>query len=124
MNMQHRLNRTWLSIAFVFSALLLIAHLHALEGYLYWYHRWLDIPMHILGGAAAGSLLMAFGTGRRTGTYFLCMLAIFLGWEIFENMAHISTGQPDYWLDTGKDIIDGLIGSCIPFIFARKTTWR
>lgn len=80
--------------------------------------------MHILGGAAAGSFLMAFGTGRRTATYFFLMLAAFVSWEIFEYVGHISTGQPDYWFDTSKDVIDGLLGSFIPFIFARKTSWR
>lgn len=80
--------------------------------------------MHIIGGAALGSFLFAFGTARRTSTYFLCMLAVFVGWEVFEYLAHISTGQPHYWLDTTKDIFDGLIGSSIPFLFARKTIWR
>lgn len=122
--MHLRTNRTWLLIALGLSIALLSVHLHALDQFLYWHHRWLDIPMHMLGGAAAGAFLMAFGTGRRTFTYFLCMMAIFVGWEVFEYAARISTGQPDYWLDTSKDIVDGLIGSAATFLIARKTTWR
>lgn len=124
MTMYQRMNRTWLSVAFILSAILLLTHLYALQHYLYWHYRWFDIPMHIIGGAALGSFLFAFGTARRTSTYFACMFAIFVGWEIFEYFAHISTGQPHYWLDTMKDIADGLIGSSIPLLFARKTSWR
>lgn len=117
-------NRTWLFSAFILSVLLLLVHLYALHAFLYWHHRWLDIPVHIVGGAAAGSFLLAFGTTRRTSTYFICMLAVFVGWEVFEYFGHISTGQPDYWIDTAKDVVDGLIGSCVTFFLARKTRWR
>lgn len=127
--MYRRTNHTWLTFALVLSAVLLVIHLYALKYYLYWHHRWLDIPMHMLGGAALGSFLMAFGTTRRTSTYFLCMLAIFVGWEVFEYIFGISTQLGGletraYRIDTVKDILDGLIGSCLPFVLARKTSWR
>ena len=80
--------------------------------------------MHILGGAALGAFIMAFGTARRTSTYFLCMVAVVLGWEIFEYFGHISTGQADYWIDSTKDIIDGLLGAAITLFVSRKNSWR
>lgn len=127
--MYQRTNRTWLTIALLLSATLLTLHVYALEQYLYWYHRWLDIPTHMLGGAALGSFLMAFGTARRTRTYFFWLLVFFMGWEIFEYSFGISTQfgtvtAKAYWIDTIKDIIDDLLGAFLIFVFARKTSWR
>ncbi|MDB4991840.1 MAG: hypothetical protein JWL75_85 [Parcubacteria group bacterium] len=76
--------------------------------------------MHILGGAAIGAFLLAFFSVRRAALYFGSILAVTVAWEIFENINHISTGQPDYWFDTIKDIIDGLIGSGITYYIAKK----
>lgn len=118
------MHRKPLLFAFMLTSLLLAFHLYALSNYLYWHHRWFDIPMHILGGAALGAFLLAFFTSQRALLYFACMLAIVVAWEVFEYVAHISTGQPDYWLDTGKDILDGLIGSGITYYFAKYGTWR
>jgi len=122
--MYQRMNRTWLAIALALSALLLAVHLYALANFWYWHYRWFDIPMHILGGIAIGSLLLSFGTNRRTSIYFLCMLAIVVCWEIFEYVFGISTHQPHYWVDTFKDMADGLLGSCAALYFARKTAWH
>ncbi len=118
------MHRKLLYIALVLAALLLALHLYALQNYLYWHHRWLDIPMHILGGIAIGALFLSYLGARRALLYFALMLGVVLFWEIFENVERISTGQPDYWFDTTKDIINGLIGSAISFWAARKGIWR
>jgi hypothetical protein len=52
------------------------------------------------------------------------MFAVVLGWEVFEYFGHISTGQPGYWIDTTKDMINGLLGSAVTLLIARKTSWR
>jgi hypothetical protein len=114
------MNRKPLYTALVLTALLLALHVYALNTYFYWHHRWFDIPMHILGGAAIGAFLLAFFNVRRTILYFSCILAVTVGWEIFENVNHISTGQPGYWLDTIKDIVDGFIGAGITFYIAKR----
>ncbi len=80
--------------------------------------------MHILGGTAIGSFLLAFFTTKRTVLYFLGMLSITVVWEIFEYNAGISSGQADYWLDTIKDIVDGMVGASIIFIITKKTAWH
>lgn len=118
------MNRTWLYAALVMTAALLAAHLWALSTFFYWYHRWFDIPMHIFGGAAIGAFLLALSITRRTPVYFLCMVGVVVGWEIFEYANHISTGQPDYWIDTVKDMVDGVLGSGITWAIARNTSWR
>lgn len=119
-----RSNRTWLIIALVSSIVLLSAHLYALAHYTYWYLPWFDVPMHIFGGAALGSCILAFGTTRRTSTYLLCMVAVVLGWEVFEYIGSISTGQANYWHDTATDMINGVAGSLVPLLIARITSWR
>lgn len=122
--MYTRTNRTWLAVALVLSAVLLIAHVHALANFWYWKYRWSDIPMHILGGAALGSFIFAFGTTRRTGTYFLCILVLFVFWKGAEYFGHVSYAQPYQWLENFKDLVTSFIGACIPFVIGRKTTWR
>ncbi|CAN5759976.1 hypothetical protein BH11PAT2_BH11PAT2_02700 [soil metagenome] len=118
------MNRKPLYIALVLSAALLAAHLYALSTYFYWHHRWFDIPMHILGGIAIGSFLLAFFSVKRAWLYFAAMLSITVLWEVFEYYAGISRGQPDYWFDTIKDIADGMIGASITFITAKNFSCR
>lgn len=122
--MHYRPNRTWLSAALFLSATLLAAHLYALQWHLYWVHRWFDIPMHIIGGAALGSFVFAFGTARRTLPYFLFLLAIFFAWKYIEYFGHISYEQPYDWLGNFKDLVTSLVGAFIPFVLGRKTSWR
>lgn len=113
-----------LVFALVLTALLLAVHLYFLHTYFYWHHRWADIPMHILGGMAIGAFILAFFNVRHVYWYFLCMLTAAVIWEIFEYVNHISTAQPDYWFDTIKDIIDGLIGAGITLIITKTWLWR
>jgi hypothetical protein len=118
------MNRKPLYFALVLTALLLALHLYALNTYFYWYHRWFDIPMHILGGIALGAFILAFFHVRRSTLYFACMVAVVVGWEVFEYIANISPGQPQYWLDTIKDMADGLIGAAITYLVTRNPLWR
>lgn len=118
------MNRKPLYFALVLAALLLALHLYALHVYFYWTHRWFDIPMHILGGVAIGAFLIALFGSKRPAMYFLLMLGITVIWEIFEYMTGISTGLPDYWFDTIKDITDGMIGSAFAYLLAKKPLWH
>jgi hypothetical protein len=118
------MNRKPLFLALISTALLLILHLYALQTYFYWYHRWFDIPMHLLGGAAVGAFVLAFFNVRRMKLYFFCMLAVVVGWEVFENLAQISTGQPNYWTDTIGDMANGLIGAVFSYVVAKRGPWR
>ena len=118
------MHRKPLYISLVLAALLLVLHLYALHMFLYWHHRWFDIPMHILGGAAIGAFLLAFFSTRHAKFYFFCMALVVVGWEVFEYIGHISTAQPNYWFDTAKDMVDGLIGAAVSFYFARRSLWH
>lgn len=118
------MNRTSLFAALLLTALLLALHLYALDTYLYWYQRWFDIPMHILGGVAVGAFVLAFFSSSRTVLYLLCMVGVVVGWEVFEYFGSISTGQPDYWYDTTYDIFNGLFGSLISLFAVKKLEWH
>lgn len=118
------MNRKPLFFAFLLTGLLLTLHLYALATFQYWHHRWIDIPMHILGGVGIGAFLLAFFNVRRVALYFACMFVIVLGWEVFEYLGKVSTGQPDYWFDSTTDMVNGLIGATITFLFAKKSVWR
>ncbi len=117
------MNRTLL-IALLLASVLLAAHLQALQEFAYWYYPWLDIPMHVLGGAAIGTFLLAFFSHSRTWLYFGCMFLVVLGWEVFEYFARVSTGQPDYWIDTVLDIANGLAGAALALIVSRRSLWH
>ncbi len=113
----------WFLLALGTSAVLAVVHSVALEQYWYWTYRWLDIPMHLLGGFALGSLLIAFLFRFRPGYYIAGMLCIAIGWEVFE--ASLGIQQPaDYVLDTVSDILNDTIGASIAYILARLTLWR
>ncbi len=113
----------WFLLALFSCAILALVHNVASAEYLYWTYRWLDVPMHILGGFALASLLVAF-LFRYRPLYFLAgMIFIAIGWEVFE--AFIGIPRPaDYIFDTATDVLNDAIGGSIAYILARYTIWR
>jgi hypothetical protein len=113
----------WFLLALCASIALAIAHYVALTDYLYWTYRWLDSPMHVLGGFALGSLLIAFLFRFRPWKYIVGMLLVAVGWEFFE--ALIGMQQPaDYVLDTATDVLCDGVGASVAYLLARITIWR
>ena len=115
---------TWLLLALVLAALMLGVHLYALDNYLYWYYRWLDIPMHVLGGAVMAAAVIGVLRSFRPITFVLVIAAGAIGWEVFEYLFHISTGQPDYLWDTLHDIVNDAFGALVVYVVARYSVWR
>lgn len=110
-----------LTILFVFQII-------AIKFFLYWSVWWFDIPMHILGGVAAGLLsvtLYHFYLSRRQTSQskpplFLVTLAgvfIFgIFWEIWEYSFGLTLDLfGNYRLDTVKDISADLLGGCLAY---------
>ncbi len=113
----------WFFTALIASLVLATVHYVALTEYLYWTYRWLDTPMHILGGFALASLLIAFLFKYRPLYFVAGMICISIGWEVFEFA--LGLPQPsDYVLDTAHDLINDAIGAGIAFTLARYTLWR
>jgi hypothetical protein len=87
---------------------------------LYWTHRWLDIPMHALGGATVALgyqsrfLLKRFESTLSFDFFstILFVLAVGLVWEVYE----YGVGTPvagltlDSVIDIGMDMIGGTVG--------------
>ncbi len=114
----------WMLVALIF----IIAVGNAIADYwhLYFYLRWLDIPMHIMGGlwvslfALVGYYTFFAGKPKDRSSFFVIAFAIAagltigLGWEIFEFEVdkHIAASGIDLG-DTLKDLVDDFIGACI-----------
>ncbi len=114
----------WLLSAFGLATLLLAVHLYALQYYLYWYYRWLDTPIHILAGAMMGAAVIGVLLKFRPYSYLLAIAIGSLGWEWFEYLFGLSTGQPNYIWDTLHDILNDGLGAASIYILARYTVWR
>ena len=110
---------SWLLTALLLAALMLGLHVFALETYFYWQYLWFDIPMHILGGAALAAFIIALIGRRRPLLLFLGMLAVVVGWEVFEYIAKIPADAEGYLHDTAFDIVNGLVGASILYAIAR-----
>lgn len=92
---------------------------------LYYELRWLDIPMHIMGGFGVASLTAAISTYFNKPVSFKYLLAVYIAvagvWELYEfinDMQHFTNWNG--WFDTVKDLVDGFIGMSIAYLFIRK----
>jgi hypothetical protein len=87
------------------------------EGYLFTYQYIYDIPLHLLGGLSAGLWAMAFASrlslSLRQALVLVAavILPVSISWEVMEYVTGLTRGEPYYWFDTGKDIIDGVLGA-------------
>lgn len=93
--------------------------------YLYYEIPWLDIPMHILGGFGVASLTGSILSYRGEKVSYIKLLAAFLAvaliWEIYEYTRGVTDlSVLSGWLDTAKDLIDGLIGMSVAYFFIKK----
>lgn len=93
--------------------------------YLYDEIKWLDIPMHIMGGfgvaSLAGAILSYRGLKASYIKLFIAYTAIAISWEVYEYVHDILLEQRwGGWLDTISDFINGLIGMIVAYLFVRK----
>jgi hypothetical protein len=92
--------------------------------YLYDEIKWLDIPMHIMGGfgvaALAGAILSYKGLKVSYIKLFTTYIIIAISWEAYE-YTHDMILEQDWggWYDTIKDLINGFIGMGVAYLFVR-----
>ncbi len=116
--------RTW--ILLVLASTVALLHSFALAFELYWILPWFDIGMHFFGGATVALLLYALMDfkvpvpllANSLGGFLLVVLAIAIGWEVFEVWVGIAMA-PNYVLDTSVDIVMGLLGCFVGFYLGR-----
>ena len=112
-------------LIFFFSSLITVAlaHLVAIHFYLYWTYRWIDNPIHALGGVTVAlgvSILPFLGVTILEKfppfwTTFLCVLFVGVVWEIFEITTGIMVFEPGYVTDTVSDLLMDCIGGVIGY---------
>lgn len=119
--MKHKL--LYLILFFV----VLVASLNYIAGvfYYYWTIGWFDSFVHFLAGIAMGlfSVWIYFQSGlfkksipeKRQAVLIsiICVLAIGIGWEIFEYANGLTQSTESYSLDTIHDLISDILGALV-----------
>ncbi len=93
--------------------------------HLYYELKWLDIPMHIMGGFGVASLTSAvlayFNKPISFWRLFFVYSVVALAWEMYEYLQDIANYSDwNGWFDTMKDYFDGIIGMSVAYLFIRK----
>lgn len=113
----------WLVAALVLASVLAYLQHWALADLLYWYYPWFDTLMHFLGGLALGTFAIAFLDKRRPLVFLGGMIAVALGWELFELMIHAER-EANFVFDTSLDLLMDAVGMSSAYILARHTIWH
>jgi hypothetical protein len=112
------------ALAIAVLLLTLAAHMVGINGF-YWTIPAYDVFMHILGGIGIGLFLTAFMKSNFSSeeSIFVKRRKVLVGvllvgvvWELFEmyfNIAGAPLGTKAYFIDTGKDLLDDLIGGAV-----------
>lgn len=108
-----------------FLAVFLVGALHLIASafYYYWTIIWFDNLMHFLGGFSIGllSLWIYFSIFKNSDLTrkqtiiksLIFVIAIGIGWEIFEYINGITQSEESYSLDTTQDLIADIIGAIL-----------
>ena len=119
----------------VLFALLFAFDYLALQLYLYWTYRWIDIPVHFVGGFFLGALLFYLAFSNRStkklvrlprtnqNIVFISVILVFvaaLGWEVIEFAAGRTYISPAFWPDTSLDLLAGTTGGYIFYLFYKS----
>jgi hypothetical protein len=117
-------NKHILYASLAFSAFVIGLHMIAHTFYLYWIYRWVDIPMHILGGVMAGFYsalaLRVFGYKEKVVLILIGVVIVGIAWELLELYFKVDTLNFRYWIDTTKDLVNDTIGGIIAIYIWRK----
>lgn len=116
-----------LPVAFFLIAGSILAgiHLISLQLYLYWQYLWLDIPVHMLGGATVALGVFAFhdlvskfpSRLLYPIPVLLFVLMASLAWEVFEIEAGVPI-EANFAVDTMIDLIMDMLGGVVGYVVA------
>lgn len=107
---------------------LALAHLAALQFFLYWRHEWLDMPMHVLGGVVVALGVFAIkdlglpagDRVRRFIPVMVTVLAMSLTWEVYEFTIGMVLVEQNFLWDTSTDLTADLLGGLAGYWIGRK----
>lgn len=113
--------------------LIAVFHFLSVKYYWYWTYRWIDIPVHIVGGfwVSLTALWVALKVGHIDSIYgykkralvlmLISVLIVAILWEVFELMFKITyLNDIGYWSDSLGDGFNGLIGGSVAFLYFTK----
>ena len=111
------------TVLFLIQAALLIgiaaAHAYALTVDLYWHYPLANRAIHFSGGVWISLAALWLCGVRRISLNFITMLgiviAISIGWEIFEVMIGMTAQEANYVLDTALDLTMDLCGGILGY---------
>lgn len=89
----------------------------------YFEYKWLDIPMHILGGFLFTNLFINLSNNKNVNFRNILIFILFIGisWEILEYALDIINLKSFVgWFDTIKDLFDDIIGAYIAFVLYKS----
>lgn len=116
-------------VSFFLSIFTTLAALHVtfIAFRLYDSITWLDVPVHLFGGAVVGLGLLVLMDLRAPGARYLQQLpvatasivVVVLAWEVLGYLFLGSSARPDYLSDTIVDIVAGFGGGMIGLYLGR-----
>ena len=123
-----------LRMLFVLIWVITLIHVAAEMQYWYWTYRWLDLPMHVLGGMWVGLVALWLwyysGYQHKTSRIAVSPLTVALvgglvfgvAWEAYEFLVWIiGAGLPvNYVTDSVLDLVMDVLGASIAFMFYQR----
>ncbi|MDD4803574.1 MAG: hypothetical protein PHN69_00115 [Candidatus Pacebacteria bacterium] len=120
-------------ISFIVLVLIAVFNYLGMKFNLYWFYRWYDIPMHMLGGfwvtLFSLSIYNHFSKIFPVISYYVkflyvmlfILLAVAISWEVFELAGGITfVDDRGYWIDTFADILNAYIGGAVVYFLFIK----
>lgn len=122
-----------LLISFLTILFIAVFHYLSIKYSWYWTFRWLDIPVHILGGfwVSLTTIWVCLKAKHIESIYdykkkvlflmLVSVLSIAIFWEVFELVFGVTSLEKyGYWQDSLSDISNGFVGGIISFIYFTK----
>jgi ABC-type enterochelin transport system permease subunit len=127
------LKKKLLLISILTILFIAIFHYFALKNSWYWTFRWLDIPVHVVGGFWVSLTVLWIclkikhidsinGYKKKALIVMLSsVLIVAIFWEIFELVSGVtSLHNVGYWQDSLSDISNSFVGGIIAFLYFIK----
>ncbi len=109
---------------FFIPALALLGGLHVffMEFYLYWMYRWLDVPMHLLGGAvvALGYCTVIRDSRNALLWALSIVLLVSIVWEVYEAATGMTFTTSAPIADTALDLVVSVLGGALGYHLVRR----
>jgi len=136
--MYRQLHKVFDKRIYIFVALFTLLFgfdLIAIKYTLYWHYRWIDIPVHFIGGFFLAALLFYITFSNKTtrriirmprtnkNIIFVCVILVFvaaLGWEVIEFAVGRTRISPAFWPDTSLDLLAGTAGGYLFHLFYKS----